>query len=71
MKLNNNVKTLKIGELLTNDKYFIPIYQRNYSWGDEEVSYLIQDLWNAYLNNENKNYYIGSLVVNKMGILKL
>ena len=59
MKLNNNVKTLKIGELLTNDKYFIPIYQRNYSWGDEEVSYLIQDLWNAYLNNENKNYYIG------------
>lgn len=65
MKLNNNVKTLKIGELLTNDKYFIPIYQRNYSWGDEEVSYLIQDLWNAYLNNENKNYYIGSLVVNK------
>ncbi|MCQ1858216.1 DUF262 domain-containing HNH endonuclease family protein [Haemophilus sputorum] len=65
MKLDNNVKTLKIGELLTNDKYFIPIYQRNYSWGDEEVSYLIQDLWNAYLNNENKNYYIGSLVVNK------
>ena len=65
MKLNNNVKTLKIGELLTNDKYFIPIYQRNYSWGDEEVNYLIQDLWNAYLNNENKNYYIGSLVVNK------
>ena len=65
MKVNNNVKTLKIGELLTNDKYFIPIYQRNYSWGDEEVSYLIQDLWNAYLNNENKNYYIGSLVVNK------
>lgn len=65
MKLNNNVKTLKIGELLTNDKYFIPIYQRNYSWGDEEISYLIQDLWNAYLNNENKNYYIGSFVVNK------
>ena len=65
MKLNNNVNTLKIGELLTNDKYFIPIYQRNYSWGDEEISYLIQDLWNAYLNNENKNYYIGSLVVNK------
>ena len=65
MKVNNNVKTLKIGELLTNDKYFIPIYQRNYSWGDEEISYLIQDLWNAYLNNENKNYYIGSLVVNK------
>ena len=65
MKLNNDVKTLKIGELLTNDKYFIPIYQRNYSWGDEEISYLIQDLWNAYLNNENKNYYIGSFVVNK------
>lgn len=73
MKTNNNyVKTLTINELLNlnKDKYIIPIYQRNYAWGDDEISLLIQDLWNAYEKNEknkkNKNnYYIGSLVIYK------
>ena len=51
MKTNNDyVKTLTINELLNlnKDKYIIPIYQRNYAWGDDEISLLIQDLWNAY-----------------------
>lgn len=70
MKTNNDyVKTLTINELLNKDKYIIPIYQRNYAWGDDEISLLIQDLWNAYEKNEkNKNnYYIGSLVIYKRG----
>lgn len=65
MKTNNDyVKTLTINELLNlnKDKYIIPIYQRNYAWGDDEISLLIQDLWNA--KNKN-NYYIGSLVIYK------
>lgn len=67
MKTNNDdVKTLTINELLNKDKYIIPIYQRNYAWGDDEISLLIQDLWNAYEKNEN-NYYIGSLVIYKRG----
>lgn len=67
MKTNNDyVKTLTINELLNlnKDKYIIPIYQRNYAWGDDEISLLIQDLWNAYEKNKN-NYYIGSLVIYK------
>ena len=49
MKTNNDyVKTLTINELLNSllnkDKYIIPIYQRNYAWGDDEISLLIQDL---------------------------
>ena len=67
MKTNNDyVKTLTINELLNlnKDKYIIPIYQRNYAWGDDEISLLIQDLWNA--KNKN-NYYIGSLVIYKRG----
>lgn len=70
MKTNNNyVKTLTINELLNKkDKYIIPIYQRNYAWGDDEISLLIQDLWNAYEKNKDKNnYYIGSLVIYKRG----
>lgn len=69
MKTNNDyVKTLTINELLNKDKdkYIIPIYQRNYAWGDDEISLLIQDLWNAY-ENDKKNYYIGSLVIYKRG----
>lgn len=67
MKTNNNyVKTLTINELLNKDRYIIPIYQRNYAWGDDEISLLIQDLWNAYEKNKN-NYYIGSLVIYKRG----
>ena len=65
MKTNNDyVKTLTINELLNKDKYIIPIYQRNYAWGDNEISLLIQDLWNAYEKNKN-NYYIGSLIIYK------
>ena len=64
MLKNNYVKPLKINELLSYDKYIIPIYQRNYAWGDKEISLLIQDLENACQKSKD-NYYIGSLVVYK------
>lgn len=59
-------KTLKIGELpRKSDQYIIPIYQRNYAWGDTEIELLLTDIYNAMLRAGNKNYYIGSLVVSK------
>lgn len=62
------VKTLTISDLFNNEnkcKYIIPIYQRNYAWGDDEISSLLQDIKNACEQNQeqDKNYYIGSLVV--------
>ncbi|MCT8674466.1 DUF262 domain-containing protein, partial [Glaesserella parasuis] len=45
------------------DKYIIPIYQRNYAWGIDEVELLISDLKEAYEKNKNSNYYVGSLIV--------
>lgn len=60
---NNQVKRLTIGELCNkNEKYIIPIYQRNYAWGKDEIELLIQDISEA---KKDKNYYIGSLVVAK------
>lgn len=47
------------------DKYIIPIYQRNYAWGIDEVELLISDLKEAYEKNKNSNYYVGSLIVYK------
>lgn len=64
-QIMGQTKTLKIGELLKSDQYIIPIYQRNYAWGDTEIELLLTDIYNAMLRAGNKNYYIGSLVVSK------
>ena len=62
------VKTLTISDLFNDENkcnYIIPIYQRNYAWGDDEISSLLQDIKNACEKNkeQDKNYYIGSLIV--------
>lgn len=62
------VKTLTISDLFDDKnkcKYIIPIYQRNYAWGDDEISSLLQDIKNACekTKEKDKSYYIGSLVV--------
>jgi len=62
------VKTLTISDLFNDEnkcKYIIPIYQRNYAWGNDEISSLLQDIKNSCEQNKEqyKNYYIGSLVV--------
>lgn len=62
MKANNNIcEMLTIQSLLSKDDYLIPMYQRNYAWGESHLSQLIQDIWDYHLLD--KNYYIGTLVV--------
>lgn len=60
-----NAKEISIRRLLTQHRYTIPIYQRNYAWKDTEITQLINDIWDACKENSKKNYYIGSLVVAK------
>ena len=36
-------------------KYEIPVYQRNYAWEKEEISALIQDVFNAF-SSQKANY---------------
>jgi len=69
-KAKEYVKTLTISDLFNDEnkcKYIIPIYQRNYAWGNDEISSLLQDVKNACKKNkkQDKNYYIGSLVVSR------
>lgn len=56
-------KAFTIKEILTEDYYIIPIYQRNYAWGKAEIGQLITDI-NDYFsgNKKDKAYYLGSLV---------
>lgn len=55
--------TLTIRNLLSESEYRIPIYQRNYAWGVAEVTQLIQDVADYAKENQNDNYYVGTLVV--------
>lgn len=41
--------------------YEVPIYQRNYAWEDDEISALIQDVYDAY-KSAKPTYFIGTLV---------
>ncbi|WP_298789904.1 DUF262 domain-containing protein [uncultured Campylobacter sp.] len=45
-------------EKIFESKYLIPIYQRNYAWGEKEIVALLDDI-----SSNNNEYFIGSLVV--------
>lgn len=67
MKLKSEPpRSFSVQEVLNNgENYVIPMYQRNYAWGESEVTQLIQDVLD-YLPKENeepRNYYLGTLVV--------
>lgn len=57
--------TLSISQLLSQDHYIIPIYQRNYAWGEVEIEALLTDIKNAMDRTPDNNYYVGSLIVFK------
>ncbi|WP_288271708.1 DUF262 domain-containing HNH endonuclease family protein [uncultured Bifidobacterium sp.] len=41
-----------------SDSYFIPLYQRNYSWKPDQIDQLFNDI-----RYEDENYYVGNLLV--------
>lgn len=52
-----------VRQLLTSDQYEIPVYQRNYAWGEEEIRQLIDDLIDAAVDDEISEYFLGNIVV--------
>jgi hypothetical protein len=63
MKTNLPLKKMSISEIYNGEKatYEVPIYQRNYAWEKDEISTLIQDVYDALTSGKN-TYYIGTLV---------
>lgn len=49
------------GEIEDAD-YLVPLYQRNYSWGAEQIDQLIDDLLDAHQASED-SYFVGNLIV--------
>lgn len=60
--------SLTINKLLTDSDslYQIPIYQRPYKWGDDEIDKLWDDIYESY-KNEEPNYFLGSIITAKAG----
>jgi len=61
--MNISPETKKISEIFSIDgeqKYFIPNYQRQYSWRNEQIETLIDDIY-----KEDIGYYIGNLLINQ------
>jgi len=60
------LKEISIDDLYNGAEatYEIPIYQRNYAWEKDEITALIQDVYDAYDKNKKirQTYYIGTLV---------
>ena len=57
------LKELSIAQIYNGDKatYEVPIYQRNYAWEKDEISALIQDVYDA-CSVDKAIYFIGTLV---------
>lgn len=60
--MNKAPKQYSIRELFSSDNYVIPIYQRNYAWGESEITQLIRDIVDFIKKDNNSNYYIGTLI---------
>ena len=59
------LKEISINQLFSGTPksvYEIPIYQRNYAWEKDEITALIQDVYDSYKKDSKRPYYIGTLV---------
>lgn len=55
-----------IYEIFSEKHFFnVPDYQRPYVWGDDQVNALLNDLYNAFKNNNDKEYFIGCMIWNE------
>jgi len=68
--MNNSVQSFTARELLVDAcRYVVPMYQRNYAWGEAEIHQLIQDVLDYQQKSQQQPnvqpYYIGTLVVYK------
>lgn len=48
-------------------RYVVPIYQRNYAWGEDQIRQLIDDIVDAAEEGAAEEYFLGNLVVSDLG----
>ncbi|MDU6205968.1 DUF262 domain-containing HNH endonuclease family protein [Veillonella sp.] len=61
--LNSNL--IKLGSFLSNEKLFIPEYQRGYSWEEPQLDDFWIDLVEIYEGNTRDEHFLGQVVIHK------
>jgi len=56
------VKTFSLDEFFAKS-YMVPAYQRNYSWGGQEVRQLVVDLYEFFQDSKSPYYLLGDVIV--------
>ncbi len=56
---------IEINSLFNNFWFLIPEYQRSYVWESDNINDLLDDLWYAFSNRRDDEYFLGSLVLKK------
>ena len=56
------VKTFSLDEFFAKS-YMVPAYQRNYSWGGQEVRQLVLDLHEFFQDSKSPYYLLGDVIV--------
>ncbi|MGO2066996.1 GmrSD restriction endonuclease domain-containing protein [Glutamicibacter arilaitensis] len=61
----NDVQAIAVGQLFVPGapSYSVPLYQRNYTWGEEQIHRLVHDILDEAEKEESKDYFLGNLVV--------
>ncbi len=51
-------------ETLFQSMYYVPVYQRPYSWEKEQIDMLLNDIFKSYYSeNKEEGYYIGNILI--------
>jgi hypothetical protein len=59
-------KLLTLNDVIEDDYFFsIPIYQRLYVWGPEQIDILLSDIWQAYKEDNDVFYLGGTLAIER------
>ncbi|MCL5129335.1 DUF262 domain-containing protein [Algibacter sp. L4_22] len=57
---------ITLSKVVSNNLRFnIPLYQRLYVWGEEQINTLLGDIKNAFLTDPTKPFFLGGIVVIK------
>ncbi|WP_084079262.1 DUF262 domain-containing protein [Demequina sp. NBRC 110057] len=59
-----DIEPLTVREVFNRGRYIVPVYQRAYAWGENQILTLLQDV-SDYRRRNAASYYIGSLVTHR------
>lgn len=61
-----DAKKRSIRDIFQDFWFVIPEYQRAYVWSSDQVNELMDDLWFAYENKSDSEYFLGSIVLKSL-----